>query len=68
MTARENVHRIVDALPEDSLADVLDYLEDLQNSDEPLSEETQAAIAEGLEEIRNGRTITLDEYKRTRGL
>jgi len=68
MTLRESVHQIIDALPEDRLADVLDYLEDLQDNPQPLSAETQAAIAEGLEDIRNGRTITLAEYRRARGL
>ena len=68
MTVRENVHQLVDALPESRLADALDYLADLQDTDVSLSPETQAAIEEGLEDIRNGRTITLQEYRRTRGL
>ena len=68
MSVRENVHRIVDALPEDRLADVLDYLDDLQDTDEQLSAETKAAIEEGLADIRAGRTMTLEEYRRTRGV
>jgi predicted transcriptional regulator len=67
MTVRENVHQLVDALPEDRLADVLDYLADLQDADE-VSMETEAAIKEGLADIRAGRTITIEEYRRTRGL
>jgi len=67
MTVRENVHQLVDALPESRLADALDYLADLQD-DAPLSPETHAAIEEGLDDIRNARTITLQEYRRTRGL
>ena len=67
MTVRENVHQIIDTLPEDRLADVLDYLAELNDTDE-LSPETQAAIDEGLDDIRNGRTISLDEYRRTRGV
>ena len=67
MTVRENVHQLVDALPESRLADALDYLADLQD-DAPPSPETQAAIEEGLDDIRNGRTVTLQEYRRTRGL
>lgn len=66
MTVRENVHQLVDTLPEDRLADVLDYLADLNDTDE-ISAET-AAIKEGLEGIRAGRTITIEEYRRTRGL
>ena len=68
MTVRENVHQIVDTLPDERLEDVLDYLAELSEPDEPLSAETRAAIDEGLDDIRNGRTIALDEYRRTRGL
>ena len=68
MTVRENVHQLVDALPESRLADALDYLADLQDTDVSLSPETRTAIEEGLEDIRNGRTVTLQEYRRTRGL
>lgn len=68
MTVRENAHQIIDALPEDRLPDVLDYLADLQGTDSSLYPETQAAIEEGLDDIRNGRTISLEEYRRTRGL
>ena len=67
MTVRENVHQLVDTLPEDRLLDVLDYLADLNDTDE-VSAETKAAIGEGLEDIRAGRTITIEEYRRTRGL
>ena len=68
MTVRENVHQIVDILPEDRLNDVLDYLAELGEADEALSAETKAALEEGLEDIRTGRTITLEEYRRTHGL
>jgi hypothetical protein len=68
MTVRENVHQLVDTLPDERLEDVLDYLAELSEPDEPLSEETRAAIEEGLNDIRNSRTISLEEYRRTRGL
>ena len=67
MTDRENVHQLIDALPDDRLADVLDYLAEINDSDE-ISPETKAAIEEGLDDIRNGRTVTVEEYRRTRGL
>ncbi len=66
MTVRDNVHQLVDALPEERLADVLDYLAELHDGEEPLSPETEAAIEEGLDDLRHGRTITLEEYRRTR--
>jgi len=68
MTVRENVHQFIDMLPEDRLDDVLDYITELSEGDEPLSAETQAGIKEGLEDILHGRTISLDEYRRLRGL
>jgi len=69
MTPRENVHRLVDALPDERLSDALDYLSDLQDSEAAgLSAETKQAIAEGLDDIRNGRTISLGDYRRARGL
>ena len=55
MTVRANVHQIIDALPEDRLSDVLDYLADLEDSDGAQSPELESAIAEGLDDIRNGR-------------
>jgi predicted transcriptional regulator len=64
MTVRENVHQLVDTLPEGRLTDALDYLADLNDTDE-VSAETQAAIEEGLEDIRAGRTITIEDYRRT---
>jgi hypothetical protein len=45
LTVRDNVRQIVDALP-----DVIGYLADLQNTDGAFSDETRAAIEEGLEE------------------
>jgi len=68
MTVRENVHQLIDTLPEERLDDVLDYLADLGQPDESISAETRAAIEEGVEDIRNGRTISLGDYRRARGL
>jgi hypothetical protein len=59
---------LVDTLTEERLDDVLDYLADLGDTDESLSAETSAAIEEGLEDIREGRTISLGDHWRARGL
>jgi hypothetical protein len=67
MTARESVHQLVDTLPEERLGDVLDYLAELNDTDE-ISCETSIAIEEGLDDVRSGRTVPLEEYRRTRGL
>ena len=68
MTVRESVHNLIDALPEERLADVRDYIADLQDEDVALNPDTTAAIEEGLDDIRNSRTISLADYRRTRGL
>jgi predicted transcriptional regulator len=39
----------------------------LQDADGTLGDETKAAIEEGLEDIRAGRTITLAEYRKSPG-
>jgi len=67
MTVRENVHQLVDTLPEDLLPDVLDYPADLNDAGE-VNAETNGAIGGGLLDIRAGRSITIEEYRRTRGL
>jgi predicted transcriptional regulator len=68
MTVRENVHQVVDMLPDDRLDDVLDYLAEMSEPEEMLRAETLAGIREGLEDIRLGRTMSLEEYRRSRGL
>ena len=68
MTVRENIHDLIDALPEERLADVRDYIADLQDEEATLSPDTVVAIEEGLDDIRNGRTISLADYRRIRGL
>jgi len=68
VTVRESVHNLIDALPEERLADVRDYIADLQDEDAALNPDTTAAIEEGLDDIRNSRTISLADYRRTRGL
>jgi argininosuccinate lyase len=67
MSDRENAHHLIDTLPEDQLADVLDYLAELRETGE-ITAETKTAIEEGLDDIRNGRTVSLEEFRQTRGL
>ena len=45
-----------------------DFIADLHDGDAPIHPETAAAIEEGLNDIQNGGTISLSEYRRTRGL
>jgi hypothetical protein len=67
MSERESVQQLIDALPEERLAEVRDFLAELQDEGTAIGPETAAAIEEGLDDIRNGRTISLAEYRRTGG-
>jgi len=67
MTSREELHKIVDSLADDQIAEVRQFIEELRG-EEALSEETRAAIREGLDDIEHGRVLDLPEYRRTRGL
>jgi predicted transcriptional regulator len=67
MTAREELHQMVDSLAEDQLANVRDYIEDLRDND-VLDSPSLAAIREGIDDIQNGRVMDVEEYRRTRGV
>ncbi len=58
MASREDLHRLVDALPEDRLAwaalDLAPY------DEEPVTVEDRAAMAEAEADWREGRTVALD--------
>ena len=67
MTSREELHRVIDSLPDDQIAEVRQYFEELRG-EESLSEEAMAAIREGLDDIEHGRVVDVQEYRRTRGV
>ena len=73
MIARDELHTILDSIPEDRLDAARDALAALADpvllallnapeDDEPVTEEDLQAIAEGEEDQRLGRTITLEAY------
>jgi len=79
MAVRDEVHALVDALPESELPAVRRYLksvatvpkdplirffQDAPDEDEPISPEEERAVAEGREDIRLGRTVSMEEAKR----
>lgn len=68
MSVRENVHQLVDTLPEDRLEDAFELLSELGSDDDTLTAEEEAALERALEDVRQGRTIPLEEFKRTHGL
>lgn len=62
MTVRENVHQLIDKLPEDRLDDLLGYMADLEDEADSPSPESKAGVGD---EPRNGNTLTVREYQRT---
>ena len=71
MTAREELHRLVDEIPEAELTEARGLLEELRSgstNEDALTPEDLAEIDAGRQAVRRGEYITLDEYKRQRGL
>lgn len=72
MTARQELHQLVDELPEDQAELARGWLQDLRDAaDEdgpPLDAEALASLDRGLADLAAGRVKPLAEYKRERGL
>ncbi|MBI3696977.1 MAG: hypothetical protein HY238_19355 [Acidobacteria bacterium] len=73
MSFKERLHQLVEELPDAELHTAerfLEYLRSLQDEvdHEPLSQEALDAIREGQEALKRGEYITLEEYRRMRGL
>jgi hypothetical protein len=69
MTVRQNLHQLVDELPDGYIDEVSRYVDDLRATEideEPLSTADLASIKSGLEDIGAGRVKSLDDYKRER--
>ena len=65
MTAKEQLQELVAMLSEDEAAEALDELRwRFSDEEETLSEEELALALQGLEEIRRGDYVTLEELKR----
>jgi predicted transcriptional regulator len=64
MTTREELHKLIDTLADDHIAEVRQYIDELRGR-ESLSEETLKAIHEGLNDIDHGRVMDVQEYRRT---
>ncbi len=69
MTLKEELHRLVDELPEERWQEARQFLQELHAAagnvdDEALTAEDWDAIRKGEEAIQRGDYITLDELKR----
>lgn len=65
MTAKEQIHMLVESLPEEVADDVLDYVRWLAAESDTLSEDELSAVRCGDEEIARGEVVTLSELKRS---
>ena len=81
MTTKQDLHRLIDELPESAVAKAGGMLAGLVNGDErlpavlrdaplddePLTEEDIEAIRQGREDIEHGRTVSNEELRRELG-
>ena len=72
MTARDALHNLIDELPEEQAEMARHWLEDLRDAADrngpPLDARTLDSIDRGLADVAAGRTKSLSEYERERGL
>ena len=71
MIVRDELHTIVDELPEEELLELRQFVNDLKagtESDETVDAESLAAILEGLEDIKAGRTVSWEQVKSENGV
>ena len=71
MTVRDELHTIMDELPEEELLELRQFVNDLKadtEAEETVTAESWAAIREGLEDIKAGRTVSWEQGKSENGL
>ena len=64
-TVRDELHALVDRLPDDDAAEALEYVRWLQSPGETLSEEERAQVQVGEAEIARGEYVTLADLTRS---
>jgi hypothetical protein len=83
MTTKDTLHQLIDDLPDVAIPEAARFLKNLCShaagelprflaqapwDDEPETDEERAAVAEARDDLRNGRTVSMDEVKREFGL
>lgn len=63
-TVKEELHQLIELLPEAEASDALDYVRWLRSNEEELTEEELADVLLGEAEIARGDFVTLEELKR----
>jgi hypothetical protein len=64
---RDHLRALVESLPDEILPEAISLLTHLED-DEPLSDQERANLEDGLADVREGRTIVLEDYEHRRGL
>ncbi|HUG15257.1 MAG TPA: hypothetical protein VMM78_09585 [Thermomicrobiales bacterium] len=64
MSAREELHLLIDHLPVDELEDVLDYVQWLASDHDTLTDEELEASRLGEEQIAQGQFVRLSDVRR----
>ena len=67
MTIKEQVHALVEQLPESDAVAALDYLQWLLSDEDELTPDEWEAVRLGEAEIARGDYVTLEELKRDLG-
>jgi hypothetical protein len=63
MTVKDELHRLIDALPDQHARELLEDLRDAADVDgDPCDAEALASLDRGLEDIAAGRTMSLEEF------
>ena len=65
MTAKEELHQLIDHLADEQARDLLEDLRDAADiGGPPLDEEAVASLDRGLADIASNRMISLDDFER----
>jgi hypothetical protein len=65
VTVKEELHQLIDALPDEHARELLEDLRDAADADgPPLDSEALASLDRGLADIAADRVISLEEFER----
>ena len=65
MTTKDEIHVLVESLPDAVADDALDYLRWLAAESDALTEEDLSAVKQGEKEIAQGETVSLADLKKS---
>ena len=82
MYTKDDLHRLIDQLPDNELLPAMRYLEYLRNmgdpvlkalidapeDDEPETDEERIAVTEAYDDLAEGKVVTLDDVRRGFGV